>query len=117
MPVIVIAGTIEIDPSKKDEAAAAALEIMRETHKEEGNLAYAFSQDLEDDGLIHIFEKWESQEALDFLLEGAPIDQTGQRIVPNQVVHLLFHLAYLGEVFEDQYRTDDLAVAIANRHR
>jgi quinol monooxygenase YgiN len=39
---------------------------MRETHKEEGNLAYAFSQDLEDEGLIHIFEKWESQDALDF---------------------------------------------------
>jgi len=64
--IICIAGTIEIDPAKKDEAAVAALEIMRETHKEEGNLAYAFSQDLEDDGLIHIFEKWESQAALDF---------------------------------------------------
>jgi quinol monooxygenase YgiN len=64
--MIVIAGTIRIDPAKKDEAAAAALEIMKETHKEEGNLAYVFSQDLEDDGLIYIFEKWESQAALDF---------------------------------------------------
>ncbi len=66
MSIIVIAGTIEIDPAKKDVAAAAAVEIMRETHKEEGNLAYAFSQDLENDGVVHIFEKWESQEALDF---------------------------------------------------
>jgi quinol monooxygenase YgiN len=62
----VIAGTIRIDSAKKDEAATAALEIMKETHKEEGNLAYAFSRDLEDDGLIHLFEKWKSQEALDF---------------------------------------------------
>lgn len=64
--MIVIAGTIRIDPANKAAAAAAALEIMRETHKEEGNLAYSFSQDLEDEGLIYIFEKWESQEALDF---------------------------------------------------
>ena len=64
--MLVIAGTIRIDPTKRDEAAKAALAIMKETHKEEGNLAYAFSADLEDEGLIYIFEKWESQEALDF---------------------------------------------------
>ena len=64
--MLVIAGTIRIDPAKKAEVSAAALEIMKETHKEEGNIAYAFSSDLEDDGLIYIFEKWESQEALDF---------------------------------------------------
>ena len=64
--MIVIAGTIRIDPAKKEAAAAAALEIMRETQEEEGNIAYAFSQDLADEGLIHVFEKWESQEALDF---------------------------------------------------
>ncbi len=63
--MLVIAGTIRIDPTKRDEAAKAALAIMKETHEEEGNLAYAFSADLEDEGLIYIFEKWESQEALD----------------------------------------------------
>lgn len=64
--MLVIAGTIRIDPAKREEAAAAALEIMKETHKEEGNIAYSFSSDLEDEALIYIFEKWESQEALDF---------------------------------------------------
>ena len=65
MTLIVIAGTIEIDPAKRDAVFAAAKEIMVETHKEDGNVAYAFSQDLEDEGTIHIFEEWESQEALD----------------------------------------------------
>ena len=36
--MIVIAGTIRIDSAKKDEAATAALEIMKETHKEEVEL-------------------------------------------------------------------------------
>ena len=64
--MLVIAGTIRIDPGKRDEAAKAALAIMKETLEEAGNLAYAFSFDVEDEGLLHIFEKWESQEALDF---------------------------------------------------
>ena len=64
--MIVIAGTITIDPAKRDDAFAAAKVIMEETHKEPGNVAYAFSADLEDDGVVHIFEEWESQDALDF---------------------------------------------------
>ena len=64
--MLVIAGTIRIDPAKREEAVAAARVIMEKTHQEDGNLAYAFSTDLEDGALLHIFEKWQSQEALDF---------------------------------------------------
>ena len=64
--MIVIAGTIQLDPAKVEEASAAAIEMMKETHKEEGCIAYCFSQDLVEPGLIHIFEKWEDQAALDF---------------------------------------------------
>ena len=63
--MIVIAGTITIDPTKREEAFAAAKVIMEETHKEPGNLAYAFSADLEDDAVVRIFEEWESQEAFE----------------------------------------------------
>jgi quinol monooxygenase YgiN len=63
--MLVIAGTISIDPAKRDKAAEAATWMMTETHKEPGNLAYSFSGDFADPGLIYIFEKWESQEALD----------------------------------------------------
>lgn len=63
--MLVIAGTIRIDPTKKDEAAAAAREMMRATQEESGNLAYAFSSDLSEPGVFYIFEKWESQAALD----------------------------------------------------
>ena len=64
--MLVVAGTIRIDPSKRQEASAAAREAMKETQKEEGNIAYVFSEDLEEEGLYYIFEKWEDQAALDF---------------------------------------------------
>ena len=100
--MLVIAGTIRLDPAKRDEAAAAALEIMKETHKEEGNLAYAFSSDLSDPGLIYIFEKWESQEALDFHFK-TPHMASFQKTVGGLGVKEMnlekFEIASVGSVF------------------
>lgn len=62
--MLIIAGTIRIDPTKTDEAMASAVEMMKATHQEEGNLAYVFSLDPIEPGLIQLFEKWETEEAL-----------------------------------------------------
>jgi quinol monooxygenase YgiN len=62
--MLVIAGTLKLDPAKFEAARAAALEIMAETHKEPGNISYVFTQSLDEPGTIHIFEEWESEEAL-----------------------------------------------------
>ena len=64
--MIVIAGTVSFDPAKSDEAFEAARWMMEETQKEEGNIAYIFSSDLREDGVINIFEHWTDQAALDF---------------------------------------------------
>ncbi len=63
--MLVIAGLIRMDPAKIGEARAAAVVMMEATRKEEGCHAYDFSADLEDDGVFHVFEHWESQQALD----------------------------------------------------
>src|SRR5262245_52627254 len=65
MPELVISVSLRIDPAKRDEAAAAAIEVMRATRAEPGCIAYTFSTDLEDPARIHVFERWESQEALE----------------------------------------------------
>ena len=62
--MIIIAGTISIDPNKADQALADAVEMMKATHQEQGNLAYVFSLDPLVPGQIQLFEKWESEEAL-----------------------------------------------------
>jgi quinol monooxygenase YgiN len=63
--MLVIAGTISIDPEKRESAIAAAIEMMEETLKEKGCISYTFSADLSEPGDFRIFEEWESQEALD----------------------------------------------------
>lgn len=63
--MILITGKISLDPARKDEASEAAVEMMQATRAEEGNVEYAFTWDLVEDGVMRVIEQWESQEALD----------------------------------------------------
>lgn len=63
--MLVIAGTITLDPAQRDAAMRAATEMMAATRKEPGCESYTFSADLEDPGRFHLFEQWESATALE----------------------------------------------------
>ncbi|HCV36028.1 MAG: antibiotic biosynthesis monooxygenase [Acidimicrobiaceae bacterium] len=62
--MIVISGTINIDPASVDEAVAAIVPLMNATQAEDGCIDYVLSLDPAQVGLIRIFEKWENEEAL-----------------------------------------------------
>lgn len=63
--MIIIAGTITIDPAKVDTAMAAAQKVMAGTRTEEGNLEYTFTVDAVTPGVLRVFELWEDQGAID----------------------------------------------------
>ena len=63
--MLVVAGEIRIDPSKRSEADTAFAKMQEETLKEPGCLAYQAYSDRADDGVIFMFEKWKDQAALD----------------------------------------------------
>lgn len=62
--MLVVAGRIRLDPARRDVAVAAAREVMEATRREAGCISYTFSADLAEPGLFHVFEEWESPEAL-----------------------------------------------------
>ena len=62
--MILIAGTVRIDPTDRDDAIAALTEMMAETAKEDGCVSYDFSAAFADPGLFHLFEEWESEDHL-----------------------------------------------------
>jgi Uncharacterized conserved protein len=63
--VLVVAGSVRIDPAKRDDVIEATIEVMQETRKLPGCISFVFSADLEEPGVLHVFQEWESQEALD----------------------------------------------------
>ena len=62
--MIVISGTVAINPEKREEAVAAALEMSAASEAEDGCITYRLYADLEDPNLFRIFEVWEREDAL-----------------------------------------------------
>ena len=62
---ILVTGSIDFDPDKRDDAIAAVTKCMEATRAEEGNEGYVFSGDLSDPGRMYVAEQWASQEAMD----------------------------------------------------
>ncbi len=63
--MIIVAGTIRIPEDKIDALLPTARETLAATRKEAGCIVYSYAFDVEDRGLIRIFEKWESRAHLD----------------------------------------------------
>lgn len=62
--MIIIAGTIKIDPANTELAMASAVEMMKASHEEAGCRAYVFSVDPIEPGVLQLFEKWEDEASL-----------------------------------------------------
>lgn len=68
--MIIIAGTVDVDPERRDEALEAGRPHMEATRAWKGCLDYVWSADLLVPGRIYVFERWESQEDLAAHFEG-----------------------------------------------
>jgi quinol monooxygenase YgiN len=62
---ILVTGTIDFDPAKREEAIAAVKTAMEATLTEDGCEGYTFSGDLTNEGRFIINEQWASQDAMD----------------------------------------------------
>lgn len=63
--MILVTGTLVIDPANLDRATALVGPLMEATRAEPGNLGYSFSSTLGDPGRLVISEAWEDQAAID----------------------------------------------------
>ena len=92
--MLLIAGTIRVQPEDRDAAVAAMAEMMAETAQEEGCVSYDFSADLTQPELFHLFEEWESEEHL-----------KAHFVAPHMAVFQAA-IANLGEVQRSIFRYD-----------
>jgi quinol monooxygenase YgiN len=62
--MIIVAGTMEVDPADRDLFLQGRAEQVKATLREPGCIEYSFAADAFDPGRVRLFEVWESQEAL-----------------------------------------------------
>jgi quinol monooxygenase YgiN len=63
--VVIVGGSFEIDPDQRDAFIAERHEMMHTSRSEDGCLEYTFAADPLESGRVILFERWESQAALD----------------------------------------------------
>jgi len=63
--MIILAGTLRIDPADIETLRPHAVKVLAATRNEVGCIAYTFALDLEEPGLIRVFEKWRRRDDLD----------------------------------------------------
>ena len=62
--MIIIAGTVDVDPARRDAALEAGKPHMEATRAQKGCVDYTWSADGLMAGRIYVFERWESQNDL-----------------------------------------------------
>ena len=68
--MILIAGTVDVDPDRRDATLLAGQPHMEATRAQKGCMDYVWSADALVPGRIYVYERWESQEALQAHFDG-----------------------------------------------
>ena len=74
--MIVIAGTIEIPAEHREQVLDCLLRLQKNSlQHDEGVAAFRFGIDLEQQDLLHVYEEWESIEALKIHMQKQHMDE------------------------------------------
>jgi quinol monooxygenase YgiN len=83
--MVIVAGHIVVDPQQRDDYLSGCVEVVRQARRTAGCLDFALSADLLEPGRVNIFERWESQAAVEAFRGSGPSDDQGAAIVAAAV--------------------------------
>jgi quinol monooxygenase YgiN len=63
--MLIVAGTVRVPAEHLDAFRPHMLEMLKLSRAEDGCLDYSYAEDVAEPGLIHVFERWRDQAALD----------------------------------------------------
>ena len=83
--MVIVAGHVVVDPTERDDYLSGFVEVVRQARRTPGCLDFSLSADLIESGRINVFERWESQAALEAFRGSGPSDEQGAAIVSAEV--------------------------------
>jgi quinol monooxygenase YgiN len=83
--VVIVAGHVMVEPEQRAGYLAGCAEVVRQARETPGCLDFSLSADIIDPGRINIFERWESQSAVEAFRGSGPSDEQGEMIVSVSV--------------------------------
>ncbi len=73
--MVIVAGHITVEPQQRESYLAGCVRIVEQARRAVGCLDVAICADLVDPGRVNIFERWESQSAVDAFRSSGPDDE------------------------------------------
>ncbi len=83
--MVIVAGHLVVDPTERDDYLSGCVEVVRQARRAPGCLDFSLSADVIDPGRINIFERWESQAAVEAFRGGGTSAEQGAAIVSAAV--------------------------------
>ena len=84
--MVIVAGHVVVDPTERDDYLSGCVEVVRQARRTPGCLDFSLTADLIEPGRVNIFERWESQAAVEAFRGSGPSDEQGAAIVSAAVV-------------------------------
>jgi quinol monooxygenase YgiN len=91
--MLIVAGTFQVEPARRDEMLRDREASILASRAEPGCITYVMSADPFDPGIVHLFERWESKEALGAHLaamasDGPPAGVVGVEIQQYEISNI-----------------------------
>ena len=83
--MVIVAGHVTVAPEERDAYVAGCRSVVEQARAAAGCLDFAISADLLDPGRVNIFERWESQAAVDAFRGAGPSDEQGAAMLTASV--------------------------------
>ncbi|MFD9940992.1 putative quinol monooxygenase [Nonomuraea sp. NPDC059023] len=83
--MVIVAGHITVEPRQRDSYLAGCVDVVRQARGAAGCLDFAITADLLDSGRVNVFERWESQAAVDAFRGSGPGDDQSAAMLAASV--------------------------------
>jgi quinol monooxygenase YgiN len=83
--MVIVAGHITVDPEQRESYLADCVSVVEQAREAAGCLDFAITADLIDPGRVNVFERWESQAAVEAFRGSGPSDEQGAAMLSASV--------------------------------
>jgi quinol monooxygenase YgiN len=83
--MVIVGGHITVAPEQRESYLAGCVSIVEQARGTAGCLDFAITADLIDPGRVNLFERWESQAAVETFRRSAPRNKQGAAMLSASV--------------------------------
>jgi quinol monooxygenase YgiN len=83
--MLIVAGHITVEPEQRESYLAGCVSVVEQARGAVGCLDFAVTADLIDPGRVNIFERWESQAAVETFRSSGPSDEQSAAMLSASV--------------------------------